>query len=266
MRKAASRSIAITLGLLATLSLPAFSADRPPADYTDPVTGMEFMAIQGGTFMMGNSGDDFAKPVHEVKVKPFLLGRFEVTFEQYAKFCSSNGRLIPSDSGWGMSERPVINVSWMDAIDFTKWLSEKTGKIFRLPSEAEWEYAARGGTTTKFPWGDEKGRNQANCRDCGSQWDNRMTSPTGSFSPNGYGLYDMTGNVYEWCQDIQHSNYRGAPLDASPWLTDGKAGERVDRGGSWYRPASEMDVSARCSDKAELRNNEIGFRVVMEED
>lgn len=128
------RYSSISFGLLATLSLSAFSAERPPADDVDPVTGMEFMAVPGGTFTMGDNQDIHAQSEHLVTIRPFLLGRFEVTFEQYATFCRDTGRLIPADSGWGMKDRPVINVTWQDADDFTKWLSAKTGKTFRLPS------------------------------------------------------------------------------------------------------------------------------------
>lgn len=265
MRNIIRRSVLILPCLLAALTFPAFAAERQPADYTDPVTGMEFMAIPGGTFLMGNVEDDNAKPVHEVTIKPFLLGRFEVTFEQYAKFCSSTGRLIPSDSGWGMANRPVINVTHQDAVDFTKWLSEKTGKTFRLPSEAEWEYAARGGAATKFPWGDEIGKNQANCIGCGSEWDGRMTAPAGSFAPTSYGLYDMVGNVYEWALDAVHYDYNGAPSDGSAWMATSVNGQhRINRGGSWMRPVREMPVARRCWDGMDEKRNEVGFRVLME--
>lgn len=252
-----------SLGLLATLSTPAFSAKRPPADYVDPVTGMEFMAIPGGTFTMGDNHDEAARPEHAVTIKPFLLGRYEVTFEQYAKFCVSTGRQIPSDGGWGMNNRPVINVTWQDAVDFTTWLSKISGKTFRLPSEAEWEYAARGRATTKFPWGNKIGKSKANCNGCGSEWDNKMTSPVGSFAPNSYGIYDMVGNVYEWCLDIKHNNYEGAPNDGSPWLTDGQEDTRINRGGSWFQLPSDAVPTARCWEHSARGQNDYGFRVLM---
>lgn len=264
MFRAINRVVIFSFCLLATIICPSFGSERPAADYTDSVTGMEFMAIPGGTFIMGGNDDDMMQPMHEVTVKPFLLGRFEVTFEQYTKFCSSTGRLIPSDSGWGMADRPVISVTHQDAVDFTKWLSEKTGKTFRLPSEAEWEYAARGGASTKFPWGDEIGRNRANCKGCGSEWDDRMTAPVGSFPPNGYGLYDMIGNVYEWCLDARHDSYTGAPTDGSAWTKDGVLGEMVNRGGSWYQPIGEMAIARRCWDGGGKIRNEYGFRVLLE--
>ncbi|MCM2265742.1 MAG: formylglycine-generating enzyme family protein [Desulfuromonadales bacterium] len=256
----------ISLSLLVSVPTSAFSAERPPADYVDPVTDMEFMAIPGSTFVMGDKEDERSQPQHEVTIKPFLFGRFEVTFEQYAKFCSSTGRPIPSDSGWGMADRPVINVSWQDAVDFTKWLSGKSGKTFRLPSEAEWEFAARGGATTKFPWGDEIGRNIANCKECGSEWDDRMTAPVGSFAPNGYGLYDMTGNVYEWCLDARHDSYLGAPADGSVWGQNGKSNDMIIRGGAWNQPVKELTITRRCWDRADRKKNEYGFRVLLKQE
>lgn len=261
MFRTTRRSTLILFCLLTCLTLPAFSAERPPADYTDTLTGMEFMAIPGGTFVMGDNNDKWAAPEHEVTLKPFLLGRFEVTFEQYAKFCVSTGRLVPSDNGWGMADRPVINVTWQDAVAFTKWLSEKTGKTFRLPSEAEWEFTARGGATSKYPWGDEIGKNLTNCQGCGSEWDGRMTAPVGSFRPNGYGLYDMIGNVYEWTLDTRHDNYNGAPVDGSAW-GNSEGNFHMTRGGSWYLPPVEMTIIRRCW--ASDSQREVGFRVVLE--
>lgn len=245
---------------------PVFSADLAPADYVDPTTGMEFVAIPTGSFVMGDNADMFAQPEHEVTVKAFLLGRFEVTFAQYLQFCKATGRSIPADEGWGMNNRPVINVSWQDAVDFTKWLSKKTGRTFRLPSESEWEYAARGKTTTNYPWGNEIGVKQANCFDCGSEWDGKMTAPVGSFPPNGFGLFDMIGNVYEWCLDrISKRKYEGAPVDGSAQeLAEGTRMDRINRGGSWKYPSGELTVFRRCWDEAASRTNYLGFRVLLE--
>lgn len=262
-KKMICRSAIILLFTLSSLTT-AVSAERPPADYTEPITGMEFVAIPGGTYIMGDDTDQWATPEHEVTVKPFMLGRFEVTFEQYVKFCASTGRSIPSDSGWGLANRPVINLTWQDAIDFTQWLSEKTGKKFRLPSEAEWEYAARGGTKTKFPWGDKIDKNKANCKGCGSEWDGRMTAPVGSFSPNGFGLFDIIGNVYEWCLDPFHNDYVGHPIDGSAWTADAVSTDRINRGGSWRWPPEEMGITRRCWNRADTKRDEIGFRVLME--
>jgi formylglycine-generating enzyme required for sulfatase activity len=124
-----------------------------------------------------------------------------VTFEEYAKFATAVGRKLPEGEGWGTGNRPVINVSWKDAVAYAEWLSEQTGKRYRLPSEAEWEYAAGAGTETKYWWGNEVGINRANCDGCGSQWDNKQTAPVGSFDANPLGLYDTAGKVFEWVQD-----------------------------------------------------------------
>ena len=164
--------------------------------------------------------------------QPFAVGKYEVTFAEWDACrreggCSRN----PGDGGWGGS-RPVINVGWDDARAYANWLSRKTGKSYRLLSEAEWEYTARGGTQTRYSWGNEVGRNRANCDGCGSRWDVEMTAPVGSFSANEFGLYDMHGNVWEWTQDCWNDSYSGAPGDGRAWET-GDCGSRVVRGGSW---------------------------------
>jgi len=239
--------------------------------YTEPTTGMQFVKIPGGTFTMGDpSGKDpFAGPAHEVTVASFYLGKFEVTWEEYEVFAKETHTALPDDEGWGRSIRPVINVSWDDAVAFTRWLSKKTSRKFRLPSEAEWEYAARGGTTTPYYWGKPFGRSNANCKKCGSPWDGKKTAPIGAFAPNPFGLYDMTGNVYEWCLDTRHRSYEGAPTDGSAWIKDGQKDSRgrefrINRGGSWFQPAHEMPVYRRCWDAAKDKLSEVGFRVLME--
>lgn len=264
MTKTLHRSAIIFFYLLFCMTTVAFAAkeQQPKSAYIEPTTKMEFVNIPGGTFDMGSNEDKSAQPVHQVTIKPFLLGRYEVTFEQYSKFCDATGRQIPPANGWGIEKRPVINVSWHDAVDFTRWLSEKSGKTFRLPSEAEWEYAAHGGTKTKYPWGDHIDKNQANCANCGSTFDG--TSPVGSFAPNHYGLYDMAGNVYEWCLDSLNDTYTGAPTDGSAWLT-GNNERKINRGGSWQRRDIDATVSRRCHDEASLKNSEIGFRVLLEQ-
>ena len=253
--------------LLAVVFLLFTSTLAFSADYTDPVTGMEFMAIPGGVFIMGDNQYKLSTPEHEVTIQPFLMGRHEVTFDQYAKFCSDTERQLPSDEGWGKEDRPVINVTWRDAAAFAEWLSEKTGKNFRLPSEAEWEFAARGGTKTTYPWGDLFVMNRANCDGCGSNWDKQSTAPVGSFKPNGYGLYDMIGNVYEWCMDMyQVYSYQGAPTDGSAW-SDFPEEERlqsIQRSASWRQPVDEMKVTQRCYVSADEGNYEGGFRLALD--
>ena len=147
----------------------------------------EMVVIPGGSFRMGCvsgldcHGDE--KPVHRVRVASFELSKYEVTFEEYDHFIAETGRRSPKDEGWGRGRRPVINVSWEDAVAYAEWLSVQTGERYRLPSEAEWEYAARAGSTTEYSWGNEIGRNRANCDACGSQWDNDKAAPVGRLAP-----------------------------------------------------------------------------------
>lgn len=141
-----------------------------------------------------------------------------MTFAEWDACFSVGGCLHwPIDYGWGRNRRPVIHVSWNDAKAYVAWLSKMTGREYRLLTEAEWEYAARAGTTTAYYWGDEIGKNNTNCNGCGSQWGGRKTAPVGSFAPNAFGLYDMFGNVWEWVEDCFHNNYEGAPTDGSAW-------------------------------------------------
>ena len=207
----------------------------------------------------GKNCPDYEKPVHEVRVEAFELSKYEVTFEEYDRFVAATGRRAPGDRSWGRGRRPVINVSWKDAVAYTQWLSVKTGERYRLPSEAEWEYAVRAGSTTAFTWGDDSGHNRANCHGCRSEWDNKKTAPVGSFSPNGWGLHDMHGNVSEWVQDCWNFSYRGVSADASAWET-GDCERRVLRGGSWYDPPGNLR-SARRRFSAGRRYDYLGFRV-----
>ncbi len=164
--------------------------------------GPTMVEIPAGSFRMGDlqgDGDPDEVPVHIVRIqKPFAIGRYEVTFDEYDQFASVTKRKLPNDRGWGRGRRPVINISWQDAVEYTKWLSEQTGKRYRLPTEAEWEYAARGGKETTYWWGKDLLKGTANCNGCGSQWDGEQTAPVGSFKPNPFGLYDTAGNVWEW--------------------------------------------------------------------
>ena len=196
--------------------------------------------IPAGSFQMGClSGRDCRaneQPVHTVTIaRSFALSKYEVTFDEYDRFVAATGRSRPDDRGWGRGRRPVIGATWNDAQEYVAWLSSQTGQQYRLPSEAEWEYAARAGTTTAFSWGNELGNNRANCDGCGSQWDDEMTAPVGSFRANAWGLHDMHGNVDEWVEDCQHDSYVGAPGDGSAWTIGGNCRDRVLRSGCWYR-------------------------------
>ena len=173
----------------------------------------------------------------------------------------------PPDEGWGRGNRPVVNVSWDDAKAYVAWLVKKTGKPYRLLSEAEYEYTARAGTKTPYPWGVTIGKNNANCFECGSQWDDKETAPVGSFAANRFGVYDMLGNVQEWTEDCSHSSYKGAPTDGSPWISKKCWDDRrVVRGGSWSDLISILRSARRSwyhADKywSNTQFSDLGFRV-----
>jgi formylglycine-generating enzyme required for sulfatase activity len=227
----------------------------------DGSSGPEMVVIPAGSFRMGDiqgGGSSDEQPVHSVSVGQFAMGKFEVTFAEYDKFAEATGRKKPSDSGWGRGNRPVINVSWYDATAYTEWLSNQTGKQYRLPTEAEWEYAARAGTETKYWWGNEIGSNRANCDGCGSQWDNKQTAPVGSFSANQFGLYDTSGNVWEWNCSEYDSKYNGkekACLNSNEY--------RVLRGGSWNFSPRSVRTANRNRSTPGIRLDHYGFRVVL---
>jgi formylglycine-generating enzyme required for sulfatase activity len=236
------------------------------------------VAIPPGNFSMGSAeGDFFARdnerPRHEVAFKEgFRLGRYEVTFEQY---CVSAQLDCPDDAGWNRGDRPVINVSWEDANTYIRWLSRITGESFRLPTEAEWEYAARGGTLGRYWWCEEGEPNcelrpdVANCHNlCESTQGlaglGERTMPVGSFAANPFGLYDITGNVGEWVEDCWHDNYEGAPGDGSAWLqaNDGDCTQRVIRGGSWQSAKdANIRIDARAGINSTEKHSNIGFRI-----
>ena len=209
--------------------------------------------------------NDDEQPVHEVRVGTFELSKYEVTFAEYDRFTTVTGRERADDEGWGRGGRPVIKVSWEDAVAYTEWLSEATGASYRLPSEAEWEYAARAGTETMYSWGNGIGHGlrihvRANCKGCNSRWGNEKTAPVGSFVANGWGLHDMHGNVWEWTQDCWNKNYRGAPTDGSVWK-GGDCEKRVLRGGSWIDGPSTLRSANRIGIATGDRNYYLGFRV-----
>ena len=230
--------------------------------------GPEMVIVPAGTFWMGSKkGETGAQtdelPRHAVTIeRPFAIGRYPVTFEDYDRFCESTGKNKPNDQGWGRENRPVIDVSWEDAKAYCAWLREQTGQPYRLPSEAEWEYAARAGAETAYWWGDEIGVNRANCDGSGSQWSGKQTSPVGSFPANPFGLYDTSGNVWEWVQDRWHDNYQGAPKDGSAWES-GDSDRRTLRGGSWLKQTGNVRCAFRGGTLPSYRLNSIGFRLAL---
>ena len=237
---------------------------KPAPDFVETTTGMEFVFVKGGTYQMGDAVDGRKReiPVHTVTLQDFAVGMYEVTFGQYDQFCDETGREKPSDNEWGRGERPVINVSWDDANAFAVWLSAKTGLNFSLPSESQWEYFARAGTTSRYWTGDTLPKNIANCQECGSAFDNRMTAPVGSFKPNPWGLYDTAGNVAEWTLDDLHMSYQNAPADGSAWLAP-NSDTKIYRGGAWSYPVTGLSASARDWEKRDAKHHDIGFRLIV---
>ena len=223
----------------------------------------ESIDIPAGAFRMGDvagGGERDEQPPHDVSVGAFRLARHEVTVAQYEAFAQATGRDMPSDSGLGRDNHPVVNVSSSDANAFAAWLSEQTHRRFRLPTEAEWEYAARAGGRSRYAWGETIGRNNANCAGCGSAWDNRSTAPVGSFAPNHFGLYDMHGNVWEWVLDCYNDSYVDAPADGGVW-TKGDCSKRVLRGGAWDSPPAKVRAANRDGLASTFRFKDNGFRL-----
>jgi formylglycine-generating enzyme required for sulfatase activity len=231
----------------------------------------EMQTVAGGTFQQGDihgRGGPEEQPVHEVKVKPFAIGKFEVTFEEYDRFAIAAGRPLPPDQGWGRGRRPVINVSWHDAKKYADWLSRQMGRRFRLPTESEWEYAARSEGKEDIWAGTSDEQQLKNYAVYGAN-PQRRTAPVGQEEgrkPNALGLYDMSGNVWEWVEDCQHGNYDEAPTDGTAWLEGGgrDCGEPVLRGGSWFYYPGYLRASSRTWTYAGSGNNGIGFRLAQD--
>jgi formylglycine-generating enzyme required for sulfatase activity len=226
--------------------------------------------LSGGPFLMGSSDcvpDDprFECPQQKVTVQPFWVGKHEVTFDEYSAFVLDvDGVELPNDSGFGRGSRPVINVSWKDATAYAEWLAKRTGERFRLPTEAEWEYAARAGTETEYWWGDDvrkDGEVWANCRDCGSEEGGRKTAPVGSFPANHFKLHDMHGNVWEWVEDDWHANYKRSPDDGRAWKDNPRGSLRGVRGGSWFYDAAFCRSAYRNGYSPDYRRYGLGFRL-----
>lgn len=228
----------------------------------------ELVVVPAGEFMMGAPDNEQGRlkgefPQRKVTIAtPFAVGKFEVTFAEW-EACAAGGGCAanksPNDRGWGKGTRPVMNVSWNDAKQYVEWLSTKTGKTYRLLTEAEWEYASRAGTTTAYWWGDELGENNAVCKDCKSQWDGKQTAPVGSLKPNAFGLHDTHGNVSEWVQDC-HGDYANAPSDGTA-APETPGCTRVLRGGFWSINPRLMRAAVRLRDVPDFRTIENGFRL-----
>ncbi len=218
------------------------------------------------SFLMGSAASSAnfdERPRHRVTLKAFAIGAREVTFAEYDRFARASGRALPRDNGWGRGERPVINVSWNDAVAYTRWLSQQTGSRYRLPSEAQWEFAARGGADSRFWWGNDVGEGHANCFDCASAWSARQTSPVGSFPANGFRLHDTAGNVMEWVQDCYQPDYSAAAADGRA-AASGDCARRVVRGGAYDSPSANVRSASRDARGVDTRLDNLGFRVVKE--
>jgi formylglycine-generating enzyme required for sulfatase activity len=223
--------------------------------WTESDTGMKFRRIPGGSFRMGSPSSEEGRrsdeTPHIVSVGEFWLGETEVTQAQWEKIMGSN------PSSFRGSDLPVEQVSWNDVQEFIRKLNRRTGKRFRLPTEAEWEYAARAGTQTARYWGDGIGRNNANCDGCGSRWDNRRTAPAGSFKPNTFGLFDILGNVYEWTCSQYKASYDGSEQKCAD-----SASTYSLRGGSWFNKPRRVRAAHRGSYVyPDNRSNFLGFRL-----
>jgi len=252
----------------------------------DGSLGPEMVVIPAGTFYMGTIRDEdlgTEKPVHQVSIASFAVGHYEITHAEYVRFLNAVKHRGPEGEPWfdtkaenenshiiessghfeietGYENHPLIYVSWYGVTAYANWLSEQTGKPYRLLSEAEWEYAARAGSTTQYWWGNEMDVNRANCYylSCGDSFNG--TAPVGSFAPNPFGLYDTVGNVWEWVADPRHLDYEGAPTDGSVW-TEGGNSSFVVRGGSWDDHANMARVTFRFDFEPTLRFDDLGARL-----
>jgi formylglycine-generating enzyme required for sulfatase activity/class 3 adenylate cyclase len=238
---------------------PAAPAVRPNTPAAASVREPEMVSLRGGSFAMGSNEDVSEKPVRQVTVKPFAMGKFPVSVQEWnacaaAKACGFTAT--------GKDDAPVANVSWSDARQYVAWLAEATRKSYRLPSEAEWEYAARGGTQTRYWWGDQFQAGMVNCRNCSDIPANDQPVKVGSLKPNPFGLFDMGGSVDQWVEDCWHKNYQGAPVDGSAWV-ENECSSHVIRSGSWRKDSNYARTANRGSYDTNVRYPTHGFRVAL---
>ena len=220
------------------------------------------VALYPQPFTMGSNGSDPSeRPAHKVALRsPFAIGKYEVTVGQWAQCVKASVCPSVPSAANAAENLPMRDVSWDEAQLYLKWLSTVSRRPYRLPTEAEWEYAARGGTSTRYWWGDQMKGGNASCQGCGEPWKADGPPPVGSFVANPFGLADMNGSVWEWVQDCWHSSYKGAPLDGSAWA-DANCQSRVIRGGSWRENGSYMLSTTRFKYDASVRQSQNGFRV-----
>jgi formylglycine-generating enzyme required for sulfatase activity len=226
----------------------------------------DMVVVPAGSFLMGSPETEPGRepsegPQHRVTIaRPFAVAKFAVTSAEWQACVRERGCRDDADDGWG-ARAAVTGPSWNDAQSYATWLSKRTGKTYRLLSEAEYEYAARGGTETAYAWGEAAGTGHADCAGCGSRSGNNRPAPVGAFAPNGFGLHDMTGNEQSFVEDCWHDTYDGAPSDGAAWTRGGDCGTRVVRGGSWASNPVELRSASRSISGTSDRYPIIGFRV-----
>ncbi|PCJ26896.1 MAG: hypothetical protein COA96_04510 [SAR86 cluster bacterium] len=245
----------------------AYQIQRAAGDATSLQLEPEMILISQGGFEMGDTlgdGDSDEGPVRSVNFEQnFYLSKYEVTYLDYARFADDTQRDLPQTSNFGVENKPAINVSWNDAVAYAQWLGTQTNQSYRLPTEAEWEYAAKSGSNTNYPWGNDIQTDRANCDTCKVDNSEDGTVKIGSYAANLGGLYDMHGNVWEWVQDCAHDGYVGAPENGAAWQTDPDC-SRVLRGGAWNSTPYQLRSSYRNWRPASESANTIGFRLVRE--
>jgi len=231
----------------------------PPAPQTPAVLEPEMNSLRGGSFMMGSNDDATEKPIHQVTVKPFAMSRYPVSVREWNQCAAVKACGFAASGG---DDAPVTNVSWSDAKQFVAWLADTLHRPYRLPSEAEWEYAARGGKQTRYWWGDEFQQGMANCKNCADVAVAEQPIKVGSFKPNPFGLYDMGGSVDQWVEDCWHRSYHGAPSDGSAWV-EADCGSHVIRSGSWKNDSRYVRPANRDNYDTNVRYPTHGFRVAL---
>ncbi|MGY4497439.1 formylglycine-generating enzyme required for sulfatase activity/class 3 adenylate cyclase [Bradyrhizobium sp. GM24.11] len=231
---------------------------RTPSPTAPPLREPEMIAIRGGSFAMGSNDDPTERPVHQVTIKPFSIGKYPVTVQEWNECAAAKACGF---TAVGKDDAPISNVSWTDAQQYVAYLAQATKKPYRLPSEAEWEYAARGGTQTKYWWGDKLQPGMAACKDCGDLAA-EQPAKVGSFKPNPFGLYDMGGGIDQWVEDCWRRTYQGATGDGSAW-SGGDCASHVLRSGSWKNDSRYVRPSNRDGYDTNVRYPTHGFRVAL---
>ncbi len=241
---------------------------KPQSIFRDKLSsggaGPIMVKLPDGVFLMGSKNTSpyqDERPQHRVSLQGFSIGKFEVTFDEYDRFAKAMNQKLPKDRGWGRGNRPVINVSWDEAVAYTKWLTEQTGNQYRLPSEREWEYAASAGLSQTYWWGYKLKKNYANCSSCGSEWDGKRTAPVGKFPANPAGLHDVIGNVMEWTRSCFRSTYKHAPQYGQAW-EGGDCSKRMVRSSSYRSYENALRTTKRNKYSSKTRMDTLGFRVV----